>query len=139
MDKEKNDIESGFRIHNILLLESNFKRVANVIFDKQDVEQKVDISSHVTINSEKNIISVTLTLDYAQIYEEEKQVSATIKMGGAFEKVGDSELDLEEFGEVNGSAIIYPYIREHLSNLSAKAGVGLILLPPANFTKNWLK
>ena len=136
MDKEKNDIESGFRIHNILLLESNFKRVANVIFDKQDVEQKVDISSHVTINSEKNIISVTLTLDYAQIYEEEKQVSATIKMGGAFEKVGDSELDLEEFGEVNGSAIIYPYIREHLSNLSAKAGVGLILLPPANFTKN---
>jgi len=136
MDKEKNDIESGFRIHNILLLESNFKRVANVIFDKQDVKQKVDISSHVTINSEKNIISVTLTLDYAQIYEEEKQVSATIKMGGAFEKVGDSELDLEEFGEVNGSAIIYPYIREHLSNLSAKAGVGLILLPPANFTKN---
>ena len=136
MDKEKNDIESGFRIHNILLLVSNFKRVANVIFNKQDVEQKVDISSHVTINSEKNIISVTLTLDYAQIYEEEKQVSATIKMGGAFEKVGDSELDLEEFGEVNGSAIIYPYIREHLSNLSAKAGVGLILLPPANFTKN---
>ncbi|NCD10471.1 MAG: preprotein translocase, partial [Negativicutes bacterium] len=36
-------------------------------------------------------------------------------------------------GNVNGAAIIYPYIREHLTSLSVKAGVGIILLPPANF------
>lgn len=135
MDEEKKDMESGFRIYNILLLESSFKRVANVIFNKPEIEQKVNIRSDVSINSEKNIISVSVTLDYAQIYEKEKQVTAIIKMVGTFEKVGDSELDLEKFGNVNGSAIIYPYIREHLSNLSAKAGVGLILLPPTNFTK----
>ena len=134
MDKKKNNIESGFRIHNILLLESSFKRIANVVFDRKSVEQNVDIKTEVTINSEKNIVSVTLALEYSQIFEKVKQVSATIKMGGAFEKIGESNLDLEMFGNVNGSAIIYPYIREHLSNLSAKAGVGLILLPPANFT-----
>lgn len=135
MIKEKNDIESGFRIHNILLLESSFKRIAKVVFDNENVEQNVDIRSDVSINNEKNKVSVSLTLEYSQVYEKEKQVSATIRMGGTFEKIGSSELDLEMFGNVNGSAIIYPYIREHLSNLSAKAGVGLILLPPANFTK----
>jgi len=39
----------------------------------------------------------------------------------------------KNFGNVNGAAIIYPYIREHLTSLSVKAGVGIILLPPANF------
>jgi preprotein translocase subunit SecB len=56
-------------------------------------------------------------------------------MVGTFEKVGESIINLEQFGHVNGAAIIYPFIREHLSNLSAKAGVGIILLPPVNFTK----
>ena len=51
-----------------------------------------------------------------------------------YEKYGESILDLESFGRVNGAAIIFPYIREHLTNLSAKAGVGLIMLPPFNFT-----
>lgn len=58
-----------------------------------------------------------------------------IKMVGIFEKIGDSTLNPEDFGKVNGAAIIFPYIREQLTNLSAKAGIGLIILPPFNFTK----
>jgi preprotein translocase subunit SecB len=54
-------------------------------------------------------------------------------MIGIFEKKGESVIDLENFGNVNGAAIIYPYIREHLTSLSVKAGVGIILLPPTNF------
>lgn len=136
MNKERINIESTFRIHNVLLLESSFKRVANVVFDNKTVEQQVEITSDVNVDSKNKIVSVTITLEYAQIFEEEKQVTATIIMGGAFEQIGDSVIDLELFGKVNGSAIIFPYIREHLSNLSSKAGVGLILLPPANFTKS---
>ena len=63
------------------------------------------------------------------------EVSARIGMVGIFEKIGDNPLNMEEFGRVNGAAIIFPYIREQLTNLSAKAGIGLIVLPPFNFTK----
>jgi len=56
-------------------------------------------------------------------------------MAGVFEKSGNSTLNLEQFGQINGAAIIYPYIREHLSSLSAKAGLGLIFIPPVNLTK----
>ncbi len=55
-------------------------------------------------------------------------------MVGVFEKFGDSILDLENFGNVNGAAILFPYIREHLTNLTSKAGLGLIIIPPFNFT-----
>jgi len=133
MENENKDMESGFRIHNILLLESNFKRVPNVVFDNPSITQDIRIEGEVTVNAEKNIVSVIQTLHFSQILNEEKQITATIKMIGIFEKTGESAIDLENFGNVNGAAIIYPYIREHLTSLSVKAGVGIILLPPANF------
>lgn len=135
MEEEKKNIESGFRIHNILLLESNFSRIETVIFNNPEIKQNVNIEATVNINPANNIVSVKQTLHYSQEYKGIEQISAKISMIGVFEKYGDSPLDLEQFGHVNGAAIIYPYIREHLSNLSAKAGLGLIFLPPVNLTK----
>lgn len=56
-------------------------------------------------------------------------------MVGIFECIGESPLksDYDAFGRVNGAAIIFPYVREHITNLSIKAGIGSILLPPVNF------
>ena len=135
MKEEKKNIESGFRIHNILLVESNFTRIDAVEFNNSEIKQNVHIDGAVNINPANNLISVKQTLYYSQEFNGVKQVTAQITMVGVFEKSGDSQLDLEQFGHVNAAAIIYPYIREHLSNLSAKAGLGLIFLPPVNLTK----
>jgi preprotein translocase subunit SecB len=135
MEEEKKNIESGFRIHNILLVESNFSRIETVAFNNPEIKQNVNIDGAVNINPENNMISVKQTLHYSQEFNGIEQVSAKISMIGVFEKYGDSPLDLEQFGHVNGAAIVYPYIREHLSNLSAKAGLGLIFLSPVNLTK----
>ena len=70
MNKKRKNIESSFKIHNVLLLESSFMRVANVVFDNKTVEQKVDIKSDVNVDSKNKIVSVTITLEYAQIFEE---------------------------------------------------------------------
>ena len=131
--EEKKDLESGFRITNILLLESSFNRVQNVVFNNPDIKQDINVDVNVSVNDK--IVGVGLQVNYKQIFNDIEQVSAVIKMAGVFEKIGDSPLDLEQFGQVNGAAIIYPYIREHLSSLSAKAGLGLIFLPPVNLTK----
>jgi preprotein translocase subunit SecB len=51
--------------------------------------------------------------------------------------LGESILkDFDEFGKINGAAIIFPYIREHITNIFLEAGIGAIILPPVNFTKN---
>ncbi|MDD4712582.1 MAG: protein-export chaperone SecB [Bacteroidales bacterium] len=131
--EEKKDLESGFRILNIILIESTFKRIQTVVFNNPEIKQEVNVDVNVSING--NTVAVAQQVDYKQLFNGIDQVSATIKMIGLFEKIGESPLDLEQFGQINGAAIIYPYIREHLSNLSAKAGLGLILLPPVNLTK----
>lgn len=131
--EEKRDLESGFRIINILLLESSFNRIQNVVFNNPEIKQEVNVDVNVSVNG--NTVGVTEQVIYKQIFNDIEQVTAVIKMAGVFEKSGDSPLDLEQFGQVNGAAIIYPYIREHLSSLSAKAGLGLIFLPPVNLTK----
>ncbi len=131
--ENNNNLESGFKINNLLLLESTFTRIVNVTFDNPDVIQNVDVDVQVTVN--ENIVVVTEEIKYNQTFNEVEEVSAIIKMVGIFEKVGDSILELEYFGNVNGAAIIFPYIREHLTNLTSKAGLGLVIIPPFNFTK----
>lgn len=130
--ENNNNLESGFKINNLLLLESTFTRIVNVTFDNPNVIQNVDVDVQVTVN--ENIVVVTEEIKYNQTFNEIEEVSAIIKMVGVFEKFGDSILELEYFGNVNGAAIIFPYIREHLTNLTSKAGLGLVIIPPFNFT-----
>lgn len=134
LQDNKNQMESGFKISNLILLESNFKRIPNVTFNNEGIKQ--DINVDVNVNVKDNTVFVTEKIVYTQTFNEVDEVNCTIVMAGVFEKIGDTSLnDLEQFGHINGAAIIFPYIREHLSNLSSKAGLGLIILPPVNFTK----
>jgi preprotein translocase subunit SecB len=126
-------LESGFKIKSIILLESNFSRISQVVFDNK-IENKVDINVQVAVNGLS--INVVEIVSVKQEYEGTLQVNFMVKMVGMFEKIGESNIqDLNTFGKVNGAAIIFPYIREHISNLSLKAGLGSIILPPANFTE----
>ena len=127
-----NNIESGFIIKSMVLLESSFHRINTVTFNdsvKNHIEIKVDVS----ING--NVITVCEIVELKQSFQDVEQISILIKMVGVFEKNGDSPiLDMDSFGRINGAAIIYPYIREHITNLTLKAGIGPIILPPVNFT-----
>lgn len=137
MNNDKNEIESGFKIVSLILLESSFYREATVTFEPNKTENSVNIDVNVQVK--ENNVFVTETLDYLQKLGDKIEVSSKIKMVGVFEKIGTNQLNLEEFGRINGAAIIFPYIREHLTNLSSKAALGLIILPPFNFTKNTKK
>ncbi|NLP20935.1 MAG: hypothetical protein GX378_09275 [Bacteroidales bacterium] len=126
-------MESGFRINNLILLESKFKRINNVQFEDANLDLNID--TEVSVNN--NIISVAETVSVKKTHNNTEQFSFLVKMVGIFECIGESQLkDYEKFGKINGAAIIFPYIREHITNLSMKAGLGPIILPPVNFTKN---
>lgn len=133
MEKQSNPGEAGYKLINILLMEDSFKREVLVNFNQPEIKTTVDIDVDVQVNV--NMVFVTETLKYAQTHNGVVEVSAMIRMVGIFERVGDPPLDITQFGSVNGAAIIFPYIREHLTNLSAKGGIGHIMLAPFNFTK----
>lgn len=133
-DTHKSNPDSGFIVSNLLMLESSFKRESTVTFEPEKVERHINIDVKTQVDGNK--VAVIETVHYLQKKGEVNEVEANIQMVGVFEKIGESNIvDLEQFGEINGASIIFPYIREHLSNLSLKAGIGLILLPPANFTR----
>ena len=131
MEQNKN-FESGFIIKNIILLESNFSRINQVFFD--NVSNELNINANVSVNDKT--VTVEEIVNLRQLHDEQEQVKIRVRMVGVFELVGESEIkNLEEFGRINGASIIFPYIREHITNLSQKGSVGAIILPPVNFTK----
>ena len=122
---------SGFAIQNIILTESTFSRINNAVFE--EVENNMNINVNVTVNTPT--ITVEETVDLVQIHKGNEQMKIRVKMVGIFQVVGESKLkDLEVFGRINGASIIFPYIREHITSITQKGGMGAIILPPVNFT-----
>lgn len=132
MNQKVQNTASGFAIQNIILTESTFTRINNAVFE--GVDNTMNINVNVSVKSPT--ITVEETVDLVQTYQGKEQMKIRVKMVGIFQMVGESLIkDLESFGRINGAAIIFPYIREHITNLSQKGGMGTIILPPVNFTK----
>ena len=125
--------KSGYKVSNIVLLDSKFWRKSNIDFSRaNNFDNSVDIkNSHVVRENKELLCSVELT--YTSLDIDEKIVEAKITMIGLFEKVGEPELTFEQFGKINAPAIIFPFIREHLASLSAKGAMSTIMIPPVNF------
>lgn len=127
--------ESPIEIENILILESSFNRIYNVLFDDELFEVhtnlNVDVSAH---NDETRV--VTLAFEYYQevISTRERQVTLKVKQVGVFnKKASTGELDFNLFARVNAPAIMFPYLRELVTNMSIRAGMSPIYIPPVNF------
>lgn len=124
--------KSGFRVESILLTESQFSSKGNIDFSNS----KQEVSFETGVGSKDNIVNVKLKTTVTNTYQGEEQYKIEVTMVGVFNRNGESEIkDNEEFGRVNGAAIIFPFVREHIANIALKAGLGSIILPPVNFTK----
>lgn len=131
--ENKDNLESGFQIKNIILIESIFNRISNVSFGEDVVN---DLNINVKVGVVNNLINVEEEVTLNQKFQDKNQVTIKVKMIGVFEKIGDSPIeDLKEFGRINGAAIIFPFIREIITNITLKGGIGPIILSPVNFAK----
>jgi preprotein translocase subunit SecB len=125
--------KSGFTLENIILIESSFNRISDVIFDDK-VQNSIDINVGVASSEPK--IAVTVDVAVAQNRDKVEQFRITAKMVGVFKKEGESDIKSDEdFGRINGAAIVFPFVREHIANMALKGGLGTVLIPPVNFTK----
>ena len=127
-----NEKKSGFSVESFILTESSFNRKGKIDF--KDSEQEVSFETGV--GSKENIVNVKLTTTVINKYQNEEQYIIKVTMVGVFKRIGDSTIkDNEQFGRINGAAIIFPFVREHIANIAMKAGLGSLILPPVNFTK----
>lgn len=127
--KEK---QSGFKVESILLTESGFTRKGKINFSESEQE----VSFETGVGSKDNTVNVKLTTTVTNKLKDEEQYKIVVSFVGVFKRTGNSQiLDNEQFGRINGAAIIFPFVREHIANIALKAGLGSFILPPVNFTK----
>lgn len=124
--------KSGFCVESILLTESQFSRKANIDF----ANSKQEITFETGVGSKDNIVNVKLTTSVTNKLQDEVQYKIEVTMVGVFKRDGESKItNNDDFGRINGAAIIFPFVREHIANIALKAGLGSIILPPVNFTE----
>lgn len=116
---------------NVRVVEIDFK--LNKDFNSNDKEIKVSLDFKIkNIFSEKDQILTTMLT--AEIFKKEKTPPFTLK--AIIEGIYKGEIKaLKEFSKIHAPAHIFPYLRELISNITIRAGIPPLILPPINLHK----
>ena len=126
--------KDGFALKRVRLVEASFSSPRNFPgssnrrfgIDDAGVDVELDVASRLCL------VRVAVRVS-AQVKDVEAfSLKATLE--GLFE--GEQQgLPLEQFARVNAPAILFPYLRETVSNMTARSGHPAILLPTVNFVE----
>jgi preprotein translocase subunit SecB len=98
-------------------------------------QPKEPIQLGVHLEHKNNIIGNKLECElYIELFKnvENAPFKLEIALLGIFEKSEQPNMELEEFGKVNAPALMIPYLRELVDNISSRTFLPPILLPPIN-------
>jgi preprotein translocase subunit SecB len=125
MDKSK---QPGISFDNIMLVKESFWRDF-VVPAKSKVELDV---KHNWNGSEGKYVSELLTT-LKLIADEKEVLKLESTFVGLFSIInGHENMNIEDYIKNNSPALMLPYIREHISCITQKAGIRPVLLPPIN-------
>jgi len=127
MDKDK---QPGIRFESIMLVKEEFWRDLSV------PENAIsDLKIGMEWGNKNNNYNVEITTALRLINEEKEVLKLECTFVGVFSVIESNEnMNIEDFIKNNSAAIMFPYIREHISMITQKSGVKPILLPPINVT-----
>jgi preprotein translocase subunit SecB len=126
------------RLKDIMLQLVEFS--ANPKFNKEKPFEKgltLNLSVESSLDETAKSIAVTLKVNSPSPAEEpDYPFFYTIVMKGAFQFDPDTnDKNLEMFAKINCPAILFPYVRETLADLTRRAGFAPLHLPVMNFAK----
>lgn len=125
MDKDK---QPGIRFNGIILVEEKFWRDYIIPEDA-----KLDLKLESGNNKLDNSYNVELKAILRLIKDDKETLTLESKFVGFFTVIKGSEnMDIDEYIKNNAPALMFPYVREHISAITIKAGIKPILVPPLN-------
>jgi len=129
------------QIENIVLVESLFKRMDINNVDISELEPSAEFHIETKVYSKSNHLIVLLHYDFSlHVKGKKKQKHIHYKsVHQAQYKVksldGVEDEIIDRFGSINGAAMLFPFVREDLMNISLKSGFQPIVLPVTNFVR----
>ena len=124
------------QILDIRLISLNFSVGSNA--DELPAEVMLDFGCNVNSAYDKETNRISVQLQVRTKHEDQSPLpfSFDATMGGLFQL--DSEVDenlLKQFEMINCPAILFPYLREVISDVTKRAGYPPFYLPVVNFVK----
>jgi preprotein translocase subunit secB len=121
-----NDVKQArFRLKNYIITETIVRLTGKTI--GKDIQ--VGIAPKGKLNEKYK--SFTLTLNVL-VRDDKKNLNISLSIDGVFEYDTDSMQELLPFICHNAPAILFPYIRAYISNITALGGIAPIILPTLN-------
>lgn len=120
--------QPGISFDGIMLVKEEFWR-------DYSIPDELDIFFNVEMNwNEQEDDYVTELISTLHLLNEDKKVlTLESTFVGIFSiEPGAENMPLKQFIENHSAALMFPYIREHISSITQKAGVQPVLLPPIN-------
>jgi preprotein translocase subunit SecB len=120
----------GIPIKNIFITELSFQRAPEVSTPLK-YSFKVQIGS--SVDEDKKTAQVNLKLELSETTR--KEVTLTCCRIGLFDITEKDEMpiSLDEFLSINAPALVFPYLRETVTNITLHSGINPIFIPTINF------
>ncbi len=125
MDKTK---QPGIKFDGIILAEEKFWRDYKV---PEDAKLDLNVISSNNKNGESYNVELKSVLKLAK--DDKEVVVLKCKFVGFFSIIkGKENMDIDKYMKNNAPALMFPYIREHISSITMKSGIKPIFIPPLN-------
>ncbi len=123
----------NIKLLEIRLLKSSFALNTEILAEGKEFSIERELIIGIAKDDSDKKIKVDLQI---KTKNEDSPFLFNIVYEGSFEIISEEEPtqhEINKIGAINCGAIIYPYLREHLADLTRRAGVPPFHLPPINF------
>ena len=124
MDETK---QPGIEFKGVILSKISFKRDA-ILPDGLQLE--INFNSVRNIDGERGTIKLNTNLKLLK--NEKVYVNLETEHIGLFALEEITNMDMDGFLKCHAAALVFPYIRESISDITCKAGMNPVILPPMN-------
>lgn len=127
-------MEHNFQIKNIRLIEAHFSLTKDFQWkpnEQIEIKHKVEVG----YSSKETVLQVILSVD-SMSENQPFRFSLSLEGSFIFEELPSKE-DLDSVAHVNCAAMIFPFARESIADLTRRSGVPPFHLPPFNFLSRY--
>lgn len=125
-----NSIESILIFEDYFINNMEYKRNPNYV-SEEEIEVAYEFAAHAKFNEKKDGANITITCNVFgdEFIKGEAPFTLTIGITGNFKVEG--EIDIEGF-QMNGMAILLPYLRSVVTSFTSQSGIAPVILPTIN-------
>lgn len=125
----RKDKQPGINFEKVVLEKLNLEITPDYSFPKEGI--KVDVSVKASIKLDKIQKRLRLSLEVSLFKKAENSPLRLSVLASGYFKAKDVKT-LEEFSKIQASALVFPFIREIIANITMRTGYPPFLIPPTN-------